>query len=93
MTLDRIDNEIGHVFANVVGSCVRCNLIRRHMPYAAWMCIVPGLRKAREEGLFQGWTGEVHRRSPKHVQETPDLIQALSMEISPVLLTSRDVVL
>lgn len=63
MTLDRIDNDKGHVRSNVVGACERCNYARRDMPYAAWLLIAKAMREARELGLFQGWTGGVHRRS------------------------------
>lgn len=55
MTLDRIDNSIGHIESNVVPACIRCNLIRRHIPYEAWLCMLPGIREAREKGLFEGW--------------------------------------
>lgn len=79
MTLDRIDNCLGHVFSNVVGACVRCNLIRRHMPFAAWMMIVPAVRSAREAGLFQGWTGEVHRKGEQRDVGISDLIQSISI--------------
>src|SRR6185437_15881112 len=36
MTLDRIDNTIGHVSTNVLPCCWRCNSIRTNMPYEAW---------------------------------------------------------
>lgn len=92
MTLDRIDNEIGHVFANVVGACVRCNLIRRHMPFAAWMRIAPVIRQAREEGLFQGWTGEIHRKGDKRDLGIPDLIQSIAINgVQTARLTRNDV--
>lgn len=57
MTLDRIDNSKGHVIGNVIGACLRCNYARRSMPYEAWRCLVPGMREAREKGLFGDWTG------------------------------------
>jgi hypothetical protein len=57
MTLDRIDNKRGHSRANVVPACIRCNYARRDMPYAAWLCLAPGLRVALEQGLFGEWTG------------------------------------
>jgi hypothetical protein len=59
MTLDRIDNSIGHVQSNVVAACIRCNYARRNMPHAAWLCLLPGLRKARRLNLFGDWTGRV----------------------------------
>jgi hypothetical protein len=63
MTLDRKDNSIGHVTENVLPCCIRCNYIRRDMPYKAWLCLVPYLKEAREKGLFGTWTCEVHRRN------------------------------
>jgi hypothetical protein len=62
MTLDRIDNAIGHVTANVVPACIRCNYIRRHMPYAAWLKLAPAIRRAFRQGLFGDWTGSPHKR-------------------------------
>lgn len=57
MTLDRIDNALGHTCANVNPACIRCNYMRGSMPYPAWLRLVPLVRKAREEGLFGAWTG------------------------------------
>lgn len=59
MTLDRIDNDVGHIRNNVVSACIRCNLARGAMPYEAWLCLVPGLQRARELGLFGDWTGRL----------------------------------
>jgi hypothetical protein len=61
MTLDRKDNRIGHVRTNVMPCCVRCNLIRRDMPYEAWLVVVAAIRQAREAGLFGDWTCEISR--------------------------------
>ena len=58
MTLDRIDNDLGHTKKNVVPACIRCNYARRSMPYEAWLCLKPGLRRARKQGLFGDWTGK-----------------------------------
>jgi hypothetical protein len=58
MTIDRIDNAIGHTESNVVPACIRCNLIRKAMPHSAWMCLVPGLKEARKKKLFGDWTGK-----------------------------------
>ena len=63
MTLDRKDNAIGHTIDNVVPSCVRCNYIRRDMPYEAWLVVAHAIREARELGLFGAWTCEVHKRN------------------------------
>jgi hypothetical protein len=57
MTLDRVDNSIGHVQSNVVPACIRCNYVRGAMPYQAWLCLVEGVRVAMNQGLFGDWTG------------------------------------
>lgn len=63
MTLDRINNNLGHLQSNVVSACLRCNLARGDMPYEAWLCLVPGMRMAREKGLFGSWQGRVKYKS------------------------------
>ena len=55
MTMDRIDNSLGHIKGNVVAACYRCNVYRGYMLYEAWLLIVPGLRRAKELGLLEGW--------------------------------------
>lgn len=55
MTLDRIDNSIGHTRTNVKSCCIRCNYLRGSMPYPAWLAIVASVRFAREHGLFGSW--------------------------------------
>lgn len=57
MTMDRIDNSLGHLMSNVLPACIRCNYLRRDVPFEAWMVIVPSVKKAVEEGLFGTWTG------------------------------------
>lgn len=57
MTLDRIDNNIGHTVKNVNPACIRCNLFRRHMPYHLWMELVPKIREIQNDGLFDSWQG------------------------------------
>lgn len=59
MTLDRIDNSIGHLKSNVIPACIRCNYTRGSMPYDAWLFLVDGMRQARERGAFYNWTGSV----------------------------------
>lgn len=59
MTLDRIDNGRGHLMDNVVPACVRCNYTRKDMPYEAWIVVAPGMREAREQGLFGDWNNRV----------------------------------
>jgi hypothetical protein len=62
MTLDRIDNDIGHVPENVVTSCYRCNMVRGSMPIEAWELFKPVMRAAREKGLFGSWASKPLRR-------------------------------
>ncbi len=57
MTLDRIDNSTGHTVDNVVPCCLRCNIIRRDMPYLAWLEVSKAVRVAFEHGLFKDWVG------------------------------------
>jgi hypothetical protein len=57
MGLDRINNKIGHLQTNVVTCCIRCNYIRRDMPYEAWAALVPAVKEITEQGLFGDWTG------------------------------------
>ena len=54
MTLDRVDNNVGHIRVNVRAACIRCNYARRNMPYDAWLL---RMREARERGMFGSWTG------------------------------------
>lgn len=55
IALDRIDNSIGHAQLNVNPCCRRCNLLRRDMPYAAWVELVPMVRSITQRGLFGSW--------------------------------------
>jgi hypothetical protein len=59
--LDRIDNAKGHTKDNVRAACMRCNYLRRDMPFAAWLTIVPAIRAAREAGLFGDWGSKSFR--------------------------------
>jgi hypothetical protein len=61
MTLDRKDNSLGHTQDNCIACCIRCNYIRRDMPYEAWLSLVGAIRSARESGLFGAWTCSVHK--------------------------------
>jgi hypothetical protein len=65
MTLDRIDNSIGHLMINVNPSCRRCNITRGDMPYEAWLFLVDGMRKALEAGAFGDWNGTNNKLSTK----------------------------
>lgn len=55
MTLDRVDNSIGHLKTNVIGACMQCNWFRRDMPFAAWELLLPALQTARARGLLDDW--------------------------------------
>lgn len=57
MTLDRIDNQVGHIESNVVPACIRCNYTRKDMPYEAWLIIAVAMKEARSRDLFGSWTG------------------------------------
>lgn len=57
MTLDRIDNEKGHTMGNTVPACIRCNYVRRNMPYEAWVVVARAMKRARKQGLFGDWAG------------------------------------
>jgi len=59
MTLDRVDNAIGHTKVNVVPACIRCNYLRRDMPFTTWMFLVPRVKEAVALGLFGTWIGGV----------------------------------
>jgi hypothetical protein len=80
MTLDRIDNAIGHLTSNIVPACIRCNYLRGNMPYQAWLVLVPGVRQAREMGFFGGWTGrariaQANRRKPQQPEQLLALVK------------------
>lgn len=68
MTLDRIDNALGHLQSNVNSSCIRCNYIRRDMPYDAWIEIVPAIKIAKTSGLFGSWIGGWLKGSTRKVK-------------------------
>jgi len=70
MTLDRVDNSIGHVLSNVVPACIRCNMCRGSMPYEAWLVLVPAVKEAATRGLFGDWTGPMAGAKRKF-QRTP----------------------
>ena len=61
-TLDRIDNNKGHTIDNVVCACIRCNYLRRDMPYEAWLKLSLALKNIRELGLFGDWIGGMNKR-------------------------------
>ena len=66
LTLDRIDNTLGHLQSNVVPACIRCNYVRGNMPHVAWLVVAEGMRKAKALGLFGNWYG----RAPKKITQS-----------------------
>lgn len=58
MTVDRVDNSIGHLKSNVVTACYRCNIVRGSMPFEAWAVIAPAMKEAYNKGLFGDWRSE-----------------------------------
>lgn len=62
MSLDRIDNSKGHIKGNVVACCLRCNYMRRDMPYEAWIKLSSSIKNIRQLGLFGNWMGGVGTR-------------------------------
>jgi hypothetical protein len=64
MTLDRVDNKQGHLQSNVVPACIRCNYVRRDMPYEAWLIVASSMREARKRGLFGDWEGRARGSRP-----------------------------
>ena len=57
MTLDRQNNDLGHIVPNVVPACQRCNFVRGNMPIEAWEHLKDGMRAARLAGAFADWNG------------------------------------
>jgi hypothetical protein len=55
-SLDRIDNSKGHTTDNVVACCIRCNYIRRDIPYEAWLVISKSVKECVEKGLLDSYT-------------------------------------
>lgn len=62
MSLDRVNNDLGHLKTNVVRSCTRCNLVRGQMPHEAWLVVARGMREARLAGLFGEWDGNIRKK-------------------------------
>lgn len=73
MTLDRKDNQLGHTEHNCVPCCVRCNYMRRDMPYVAWLGLVVSVREVREAGLFGAWTCGIHQRHGEYIRKGAEL--------------------
>lgn len=84
MTIDRMDNSLGHVQTNVVPACIRCNLLRRDMPYAAWLILVPAIRQAREQGAFRAWIPGPHQARIQERLSTEQTKELKTVSSSPV---------
>jgi hypothetical protein len=71
--LDRKDSAIGHTMANSVACCVRCNLIKRDMPFAAWAVVAVAVRSAEEMGLLGDWCpGNFLKNTPAYLARAED---------------------
>jgi len=58
MVLDRVEGgDKAHSLVNTVGCCIRCNTIKGAMPHAAWVELVPTVKKIAQAGLFGKWEG------------------------------------
>lgn len=53
MTLDRIDNSLGHQYGNVQVSCGFCNYFRGDLPYSIWLELVPIIKKLSNSGKLE----------------------------------------
>lgn len=53
--LDRIDNNLGYLLNNVNTCCTTCNLLRRNIPYEAWIIMSKEMKYIREKELLQNW--------------------------------------
>jgi hypothetical protein len=71
MTLDRMDSTIGHLQSNVVPSCERCNMLKKDMPFEAWLVIVPAVKEAFEKGMFGSWVGGPHSKKRRLPPPSP----------------------
>lgn len=67
ITLDRIDNTKGHTKDNVNPCCYRCNMIRRDMPYGAWVRLAETVRIVNNEGLFGSWIGGIKKTIKEYI--------------------------
>lgn len=70
MSMDRVDNSIGHTKSNVVPACIRCNYMRKDMPMEAWKFLVPYIKQAKENGLFGDWDAFGIRKRNGNVAES-----------------------
>lgn len=53
--LDRLDNNKGHTYSNIVSCCSTCNYILSTLPYKAKLELREPLRKIYEQDLLKDW--------------------------------------
>lgn len=53
--LDRIDNSRGYIHNNVLPCCTTCNMIRRDMPFEAWMILSEKMPDVKKSGTLGNW--------------------------------------
>jgi hypothetical protein len=63
ISLDRVDNSRGYDTDNVNPCCLLCNVIKRDLPYKAWMLLAPGMREARRLGYLDTWVDSTSNRN------------------------------
>ena len=88
ITLDRIDNSLGHLKTNVVTACYRCNLMRSDMPYVAWLLLVPAIRSARLTGAFGEWRAWPKTIRPSEATDA-EIEEAEGLDALPTTSTGR----
>ncbi len=55
ISLDRIDNRLGHLRSNVLPCCLRCNWLRRDMPFDVWTWFVATVRQVSTMRQYREW--------------------------------------
>ena len=69
MSIDRIDNNLGHTNENTVPSCLFCNIFRGNVDYKIWLQIIPYF-KCLLGGMFPVWTsGNIQIHQPMFLEE------------------------
>lgn len=73
-SLDRKDSKIGHTMANSVSCCVRCNMIKRDMPYAAWWHFIDTLKMLEKTNAFGDWSpGNFLKNTPSAKKKAAEM--------------------
>jgi len=60
-TIDRRDSNVGYTKQNCAPCCLVCNILKKDVPYPAWLTICVGVREARYRGLLHEWATKKHR--------------------------------